>query len=338
VILGLVLGAVALSGSWYAWERSHRRTRAMPGGLRSEITLPHRREWELYHNALSLCSKKVRVCLAELGIAYESHHIDLIETGSYENISRHFLAVNPAGLVPVLVHDGHPIYESHDQIAYAAAHSRNGPSLVPESAEARARMQQWVDKASLFGDDPTADLATSAGNCVPGLTVPLFAAMMQDIGYGKILEGLLFHRLKRRPLMFGLMKASGLGRVAQNAQARRVIERSRDRMCAHLDDLERELATRGGPWILGDPYSLADVSWIVILERLREAAWLATYVNDARPHIAAYWQRLQARPSYGIAITDVTHPTIARGTRRIVEEKARNAALRALYESRSSAT
>ena len=26
--------------------------------------------------------------------------------------------VNPAGTVPVLVHNGHPVYESHEQILY----------------------------------------------------------------------------------------------------------------------------------------------------------------------------------------------------------------------------
>ena len=26
--------------------------------------------------------------------------------------------VNPAGTVPVLIHNGHPIYESHEQIVY----------------------------------------------------------------------------------------------------------------------------------------------------------------------------------------------------------------------------
>ena len=59
-------------------------TRTAPtGGLHPEIQLPHRQEWELYHNSFSLCSKKLRVCMAELGLAYESHPIDLIETGSY---------------------------------------------------------------------------------------------------------------------------------------------------------------------------------------------------------------------------------------------------------------
>ena len=153
----ITLLVVAALG-WYAWERSHRSTRAMPGGVRGDIELPHEQEWELYHNDFSLCSKKSRVCLAEMGVDFKAHHIDLIETGAYENISRHFLAVNPAALVPVLVHNGHPIYESHQQLAYAAAHAPGGAGLMPEDAQARAIMEHWVHMTSLVGDDPIAGM------------------------------------------------------------------------------------------------------------------------------------------------------------------------------------
>ncbi len=57
---------------------------ARSGGIHPEITLPHTEAWELYHNGFSLCSKKLRVCMAELGLPYRSHHIHLIETGAYE--------------------------------------------------------------------------------------------------------------------------------------------------------------------------------------------------------------------------------------------------------------
>ncbi|MFM8409893.1 MAG: hypothetical protein ACKOCT_06410, partial [Alphaproteobacteria bacterium] len=60
----LPLAAGGLLG-WYLWERSHRRTHSISGGLHPEITLPHEQEWELWHNEFSLCSKKMRVCLAE---------------------------------------------------------------------------------------------------------------------------------------------------------------------------------------------------------------------------------------------------------------------------------
>jgi hypothetical protein len=110
------LGVVVALVGWWAWERSHRRRHPVPPGLQTDVEIPWEQEFELYHNALSLCSMKTRVCLAELRIPYRGHPIDLIETGRYETLSRHFLAVNPAGTVPVLVHRGHPIYESHEQI------------------------------------------------------------------------------------------------------------------------------------------------------------------------------------------------------------------------------
>lgn len=322
------LGLVA----WYRRERGLRRTHAMAGGLHAERSVPHAAEFELYHNDFSLCSKKIRMCLAELAIPYVGHAIDLIETGSYETLSRRFLAVNPAALVPVLVHQGHPVYESHDILLYAAQHARSGDVLVPEDDPSRAEMQRWIDRSSLTGDDPTAALASSAGNCVPGLTVPLFAAMIGDIPSHRILEGLLFHRLKQRPLVFLLLKAAGLRRAATLPPLRRVVIASRRHMEGHLDALGAQLAASGGPWILGARFTLADVSWAVIFERLREADWVAELIAP-RPALAAYWTSLRARPSYRDAMDLHQHPLVRRGTERIALEKARGGSVRALYDA-----
>jgi len=62
-------------------------------GFQADISLPFDQEFELYHNALSLCSMKSRLCMSELQIDYKSHHIDLIETGCYENIRKPSSAV-----------------------------------------------------------------------------------------------------------------------------------------------------------------------------------------------------------------------------------------------------
>ena len=326
VVLGGLLG-------WYLWERSHRKTHAVPAGLRPDITLPHTAEWELYHNALSLCSKKSRVCLTELGIDYVGHHVHLIETARYENIGRDFLRVNPAGTVPVLLHHGHPVYESHEQIRYAAAHAPEGaPSLVPEDPEAEVEMQRWVDKSSLVGDDPIAHVRETAGNAVPGLTVPLFAAMIGDIGVSKILEGLLFHRLKIRPLLFLAMKARGLSGLT-GGPAAKAIRSSGRAMNDHLDELERQLVATDGPWILGSQFTLADVGWVVILERLREADSLHVFLGGGRrPAVTAWWERIRERPSYRVAIEEHGHPTVVRGTERLRAAKASAPALRAALE------
>ena len=94
----------------------------MPIGLQDYTVEETSTEWTLYHNDFSLCSRKVRICLHETGLDYESKHIDLIETGKYEVASKEFLKINPSATVPVLLHNGRPIYESHEQIKYIFNH------------------------------------------------------------------------------------------------------------------------------------------------------------------------------------------------------------------------
>lgn len=319
----LVLVLAGVAGGWWLWERSHRRTYAVTEGHHPEIDLPHEQEFELYHNALSLCSMKSRVCMAELDVPYKSHHIDLIETGSYENISRHFLAVNPGGTVPVLVHRGHPVYESHEQIRYAAAHAPEGaPSLVPDDPELQAEMERWIDLSSLT-KDPLEHGDESAGNAVPGLTLPMFSAMIDRIAYWKILEGLLFHFDRIRPLLFLTFKFRDLRKLHRMPPAMKILARSRAQMNVHLDALEAQLERSGGPWILGAQFTLADVSWLVIFERLRQVDWEHVFLDGGRhPACAAYWDRLRERDSYREAILEHSHPTIEHGTRRLKEAKA----------------
>jgi glutathione S-transferase len=334
-----VIGPIALAAGgllgWWAWETSHRKTHPVPPGLRAEVTLPHTAEFELYHNALSLCSMKTRVCLAELGVAYESHPIDLIETGGYQTLSRAFLAVNPAGTVPVLVHHGHPVYESHEQIRYAAAHAPAGAlSLVPADAEAKREMDRWVDRSSLT-DDPIAHPETSIGNVAPRLTLQLFAAMIERVSYRHIIEGLLFHFDKKRPVLFLTLKARGLERIHTLMPLMRLLADGRRHAGDHLDALESQLAATSGPWILGDAFTLADVSWLVIFERLRQVdAEHVFFGGGRRPECTAYWERLRARPSYAQAILGCSHPLIDHGTRRLRHVKAADPELRAALEGR----
>ena len=330
-----LLIALAATVGWWAFEKSHRKTRPVPGGYQPDVRLPYDEEFELYHNALSLCSKKARICMAELGLPYRSHPIDLIETGSYENLSRRFLAVNPAATVPVLVHKGHPIYESHEQIRYAADHAPDtSPRLVPDDPDRQAEMQAWIDRASLTGD-PMAEQGRSAGNAVPGLTVPLFAGMIDDIAWRKILEGLLFHIDRRRPLVFMALKARGVEKLHTLGPFMKIVARSRDHMNEHLDRLEAQLQRSGGPWILGETFSLADVSWVVIFERLLESDYLHVFLDvGQRPAVSAYWDALRARPSYRQALSEHTHPTVTRGLERLRAAKTANPALRAALEGR----
>ena len=66
-------------------------------------------ELRLYHAWASTCSQKVRLALAEKSLSWEGTVLSLRQ---FEHLSDEFLALNPDGLVPVLVHQGFVIRES----------------------------------------------------------------------------------------------------------------------------------------------------------------------------------------------------------------------------------
>jgi glutathione S-transferase len=57
----------------------------------------------LHHAWRSSACRRVRLCLEEKGLAYESHAVDLAKM---EQRSPEYLKINPNGVIPTLVHDG----------------------------------------------------------------------------------------------------------------------------------------------------------------------------------------------------------------------------------------
>jgi len=69
----------------------------------------------LYHGLASTCSEKVRMCLYENGMGFGSR---LLNLQKFEQHDPEYLALNPNGVVPTLVHNGRPIIESSIIIEY----------------------------------------------------------------------------------------------------------------------------------------------------------------------------------------------------------------------------
>ena len=64
---------------------------------------------ELYHNDMSTCAQKVRLTLAEKGLAWEGRHLDL-RAGDQQKPE--YLKLNPRGVVPTIVDNGKVVRES----------------------------------------------------------------------------------------------------------------------------------------------------------------------------------------------------------------------------------
>jgi len=64
---------------------------------------------ELYHSGLTQASVKVRLTLKEKGLDYKSHFLRL---PAGDHLTPEYLAINPDGQVPALVHDGVVVTET----------------------------------------------------------------------------------------------------------------------------------------------------------------------------------------------------------------------------------
>ena len=64
---------------------------------------------ELYHNAVSTCSQKIRLVMAHKELEFESREIDLVYGGQHDPAC---VRLNPNHVVPTLVNDGNVLIES----------------------------------------------------------------------------------------------------------------------------------------------------------------------------------------------------------------------------------
>ena len=95
------------------------------------VTTPEVKSWQglhLLHFQGSACSQKVRIFLAEKGLTWESHPVDLLRQA---HATSWFLGINPRGVVPVLVHDGVVHVESNDIMEYLDGTALTGAIVFP---------------------------------------------------------------------------------------------------------------------------------------------------------------------------------------------------------------
>jgi glutathione S-transferase len=102
--------------------------------------------FELYHSINSVCAQKVRIALKEK----EQEAKDHIMTLRGDQFDPAYLALNPNGVVPTLVHDGKPIIES-SLILYYIDDAFPKPPLMPKHpyqrqrlGESRAHLQEYA--------------------------------------------------------------------------------------------------------------------------------------------------------------------------------------------------
>ncbi len=92
---------------------------------------------ELYHHGSSVCAAKVRLALAEKGLQWQGHYVDILKGDQF---NPEYIKLNPKAVVPTLVHDGYVLQESTVICEYIDDVFAELP-LKPADAAGRARMR-----------------------------------------------------------------------------------------------------------------------------------------------------------------------------------------------------
>ncbi|MCC6778254.1 MAG: glutathione S-transferase family protein [Hyphomicrobiales bacterium] len=230
----------------------------------------------LYHNDMSLCAQKVRVCLAEKGLTWEDRHM-VLRAGEHQQ--EWYRKLNRRAVVPTLVHDDKVIPESNVILEYLEE-TFPQPPLAPADSHGRARMRLWTKQLDEDIHDASAAILSF------GIAFRHQYLERGELGR-QMLEQIpnLFKRERRRDV------------IENGTRSQHFVIATR-RMLQLLDEMEEALAA--GPWLIGQAYTLADVAFTPYLARL-EHLGIPGLVGE-RHQVADWYRRCKARPSFHEAI------------------------------------
>lgn len=230
----------------------------------------------LYHFGGAICAQKVRLALAEKGVAWESK-----ETSGSTLRDPDYLKLNPSGVVPTLVHDGAVLTESRIISEYIEE-AFDGPALMPTSPLERHRARLWSKQIddSLHLNIFILTFASMARH--------MFLAMPPD-AREKSLPGLLDP--VKRMISIALM---------DDGMESHWVTMALNRFRRLIDDMEAQLSH--AEYLAGSCYSLADADYSAYINRLEDLG-LNSLWSD-KPILATWWARMKERPSYQSAIRD----------------------------------
>ena len=229
-----------------------------------------------FHN--SICTQKVFITLAEKELKYEEKLINLFAAEQYDP---EYLKINPKGVVPTLVHEGRAIPESSLICEYVDEIWKEN-ALVPEDAFQKTRMRQFSKLVDETIFEATRELS--------------FSAMFRE-------------RMKNMPEEQRERRFANIGDENKRARFMSTFELGVEspyvfQAIANWEKAFKTMDTalsetpegNGGPWLLGNKFTLADINMIPYVWRI-EFLDLIDIWTDQLPRVKAWWAQAKKRPS-----------------------------------------
>lgn len=230
---------------------------------------------ELYYFPNATCGVKARLALHEKQVAYTRRVLDR-DAGALNTPA--YRALNPKGVVPTLVHDGHVLVESSIIMTYTDD-AFDGPSLRPDTPLGRAEMATWLKLADDVYFPALAALTYATSQR---------ARIRARYRSAREIEEYLAH-------MANAEERNSRRKVLEDGAAAPEARAAIQTLSGMLARMDRALAPTD--YLCGERYSLADAALTPFLSRLdlldMSEAWTANHHNVAR-----WWSRIKARPSF----------------------------------------
>jgi glutathione S-transferase len=227
----------------------------------------------LYNAPQSTCSQRVRFVLNAKGLAFEEKKLDLL---AGDQLRPEYLALNPNGVVPTLVHDDVVVIDSSVIIEYLDEVVPEPAHFTPRTPAGRAAMRALM---RFIDEMPAAAVRVPTFNLA---FLPRFAAMSEE-------EFVAFAESK--PLRKEFMLAMGRMGFPQKD-----MDAALDRMRRTYARMDASIEASGGPWLLGRDITLADVAVMPAIVRMADLG-LADGWSD-RPRVGRWYEAIRAHPAF----------------------------------------
>jgi len=236
----------------------------------------------LYHNDMSLCAQKVRVCLAEKGLEWEDRHI-VLRSGEHQK--EWYRKLNRRAVVPTLIDDDKVVTESNVILEYLDERFPE-PPLSPKDPYGRAQMRLWTKQLDEDIHDASAAILSFG-----------IAFRHQYIQAGELGKQML----EKIPNIFKRERRRDVIEKGTNSQHFVI---ALQRMLLLLDEMEEALSQHS--WLVGNSYTLAEVAFTPYLARLEHLNIMG--ILDERSRVADWYDRCKQRPSFEQAIRKWENP------------------------------
>jgi glutathione S-transferase len=226
----------------------------------------------LYNAPQSTCSQRARYMLHAKRLAFKEIRLDLF---AGDQLRPDYLAINPNGVVPSLVHHGDAVIDSSVIMEYLEDLEPE-PRLRPAAPLPTATMRSML---RFIDEVPTPAIRVPSYNLAflphfQSMTEPEFQALCDS------------KPLRREFLM----------RMGRTGFPQPDMDEALGRLGRGIGRMADSLAASGGPWIMGRDLTLADVAIMPVVVRMDDIG--LGHLWDDRPAIGHWLEAIQATPAF----------------------------------------